>query len=88
MSEKKSLTKVFAEKYKYASKLENVLILNEFIYYTQYNRSYAARVLRANNSNSEKTQLVKNLQHTIMTKYNVPWKSFEKLTITFVESDS
>ncbi|MBN2435165.1 MAG: transposase family protein [Spirochaetes bacterium] len=55
MSEKKSLTKVFTEKYKYASKLEKVLILNEFIDYTGYNRGYAARVLRDNKRSFKKT---------------------------------
>ena len=46
MSERKSLTKVFAEKYKYATRLEKNIILNEFIEYTGFNRNYAARVLR------------------------------------------
>jgi len=46
MTDKKSLTKVFTEKYKYASKKEKNLILNEFINYTGYNRNYACQVLR------------------------------------------
>lgn len=46
MSDRKSLTKVFIEKYRYASKREKIVILNEFIDYTGYNRSYATRVLR------------------------------------------
>ena len=54
MIEKKSLSKVFANKYKYASKREKILILNEFIEYTGYNRNYACRVLREANSKSKK----------------------------------
>jgi len=46
MPEKKSLSKVFARKYRYATKLEKRDILDEFIEYIGYNRSYAARVLR------------------------------------------
>ena len=46
MQEKKSLSKVFARKYRYATKLEKREILDEFIEYTGYNRNYAARVLR------------------------------------------
>ena len=46
MNEKKSITKVFLDRYRYASKHEKMLILNEFIEYTGYNRNYASRVLR------------------------------------------
>ena len=46
MGERKSLTHVFIERYRYASKLEKVCILNEFIDYTAFNRNYASRVLR------------------------------------------
>ena len=46
MSDRKSLTKAFAERYRYASKFEKVLILNEFIDFTGFNRHYAARVIR------------------------------------------
>ena len=46
MAEKKSLSKIFADRYRYASKLEKIIIINEFIEYTKYNRNYAARVLR------------------------------------------
>jgi len=37
---------VFIEKYKYATKREKIIILNEFIEYTGHNSSYARRVLR------------------------------------------
>ena len=46
MAEKKSLSKIFADRYRYASKREKIIILNEFIDYTHYNRNYATRVLR------------------------------------------
>ncbi|MBU4270225.1 DDE-type integrase/transposase/recombinase [Candidatus Dependentiae bacterium] len=47
MADRKSLAKVFIEKYRYASKREKIVILNEFIEYTKHNRSYASRVLRS-----------------------------------------
>ena len=46
MADRKSLAKVFIVKYRYASKREKIAILNEFIEYTNHNRSYASRVLR------------------------------------------
>ncbi len=46
MLDRKSIAKVFIEKYRYASKREKIIILNEFIDYTGLNRNYAARVLR------------------------------------------
>jgi hypothetical protein len=46
MSDRKAITKVFVERYRYAFKLEKAYILNEFIDYTGFNRHYAARVLR------------------------------------------
>ena len=46
MTDRKTLTKVFAERYRHASKFEKEFILNEFIDYTSFNRHYAARALR------------------------------------------
>lgn len=46
MADRKSLAHVFVERYHYASKIEKIYILNEFIDYTGFNRNYAARVLR------------------------------------------
>lgn len=46
MSDRKSLTRAFAERYRYASRIEKALVLNEFIDLTGFNRHYAARVLR------------------------------------------
>lgn len=56
MSEKKSLTRIFAKKYRYATKLEKINILDEFIEYTGYNRNYATRVLRNNYFRNYKNQ--------------------------------
>jgi hypothetical protein len=55
MSDRKSLTKVFVERYQYASKNEKAFILNEFIDYTEFNRHYAARVLRTSIRGVKKT---------------------------------
>ena len=46
MADRKSLAHVFVERYHYASKIEKICILNEFVDYTGFNRNYAARVLR------------------------------------------
>ena len=46
MADRKSLTHVFVERYRYASKREKNVLLNEFIEYTGFNRNYAARILR------------------------------------------
>lgn len=59
MSDRKSLAKVFIEKYRYASKREKIIILNEFIDYTQFNRSYATRVLR-NSTASKNSNIIKS----------------------------
>jgi hypothetical protein len=54
MSDRKSLTRAFAERYWYASKIEKAIILNEFIGFTGFNRHYAARVLRFSISGKKK----------------------------------
>ncbi len=54
MSDRKSLTRAFAEKYRYASKIEKAIILNEFIGFTGFNRHYAARILRFTISGKKK----------------------------------
>lgn len=59
MSDRKSLSKVYIEKYRYASKREKIIILNEFIEYTGYNRNYATRVLR-NSTTSKNPQSTEN----------------------------
>ena len=60
MHERQALTKVFISKYHYASRKEKIMILNEFIDYTGYNRNYAARILRTgqtkNKSKSKKNK--------------------------------
>lgn len=53
MDERKSLTKVFRERYQFATKLEKTLILSEFISYTGFNRNYATRALRNTKSQSK-----------------------------------
>jgi|GEM_PF-6298342 len=47
MSEQKSSTKVFVEKYHYASQREKIVILDEFVEYTGFRRNYAVRLLRS-----------------------------------------
>lgn len=46
MAEKKTLNKIYSYRYKNATKHEKIIILNEFIEYTRYNRNYAAKILR------------------------------------------
>lgn len=46
ISDRKSLTKAFVERYRHASKIEKAIVLNELIDLTGFNRHYAARVLR------------------------------------------
>jgi hypothetical protein len=46
MAERKAVTKAFSARYRRARKKEKVRILDEFVQGTQYNRVYAARVLR------------------------------------------
>jgi hypothetical protein len=60
MAERKSLTHVFVDRYRYASKLEKICILNEFIDYTGFNRNYASRVLRKTINNNGISPHAKN----------------------------
>ena len=46
MNERRTLVKVFAEKYRRASKKDKGILLDEFTRLTGYNRSYATRALR------------------------------------------
>jgi hypothetical protein len=46
MSEKKSLTKVFVEKYLYSSKREKMIILDEFVDYTGFRFSRISSFIR------------------------------------------
>ena len=46
MRQKKAVTKELKDRYQRSFKKEKIIILNEFIRLTRYNRSYAARVLR------------------------------------------
>ncbi len=46
MNERRTLTKVFADRYRKAGKKDKILLLNEFVVLTGYNRSYATRALR------------------------------------------
>ncbi|MCR9144593.1 MAG: ISNCY family transposase, partial [bacterium] len=46
MNERRTLAKVFAEKYRRARKKDKGILLDEFVELTGYNRSYATRALR------------------------------------------
>jgi len=46
MRQKKAVTRELRDQYQRLSKKEKTIILNEFIQFTRYNRSYAARALR------------------------------------------
>ena len=46
MRQKKAITKELRDRYQSLSKKEKTIFLNEFIQFTRYNRSYAARTLR------------------------------------------
>lgn len=46
MRQKKAVTKELKDRYQRSFKKEKIIILNEFIRLTRYNRSYAARALR------------------------------------------
>ena len=46
MRQKKAVTKELRDRYQRLSKKEKIIMLNEFIRLTGYNRSYAARALR------------------------------------------
>lgn len=46
MQEKKTIIKIFSLKYKISTKYFKSKILDEFIYYTGFNRTYAARLLK------------------------------------------
>ena len=46
MNERRTLTKVFADRYLKASKSEKSRILDEYVLLTGFNRSYASRALR------------------------------------------
>jgi len=46
MRQKKAITKELRDRYQRLSKKEKIIMLNEFIRLTGYNRSYAARALR------------------------------------------
>ena len=53
MQERRTLTKAFAQRYRRAGKKEKGRILDEFVESTDYNRVYAARLLRGHGRKAE-----------------------------------
>ncbi|EIE01336.1 integrase core domain protein [Leptospira licerasiae serovar Varillal str. VAR 010] len=60
LQEKRMVSKIFKERYRWAFKKEKSLILDEFIKVTGYNRSYARTVLRITKSKNSKHPRKKN----------------------------
>ena len=69
MSDRKSLTRVFVDRYRYASRVEKAFVLNEFIDYTGFNRNYAARTLRS--AIGEKKKTSRTRKHEVRYDHDV-----------------
>jgi hypothetical protein len=78
MGQKKAVTRQLQDRYQKSSKKEKIVMLNEFIQITGYNRSYAARILRKKKVLGYLTIDDKRIKYTISTKKKKKKKHYDQ----------
>ena len=81
MTQKKAVTRQLQDRYQKSSKKEKIVMLNEFIQITGYNRSYAARVLRKKKVLGYLTINDKRIKYTLSGKMRKKKKYYDQAVL-------